>query len=528
MASLASPLWLLGLAALPVIWWLHRLQRPDNAIPVSALFLWQSSTLATAAGNVPLRSDPRWILRALLFSVLLLALAGLRLPGTQSLPLIVWFDDSTSMQALEKGSTRTALAVDSLVSALQQRDAGKRIVVRSLGNPAAAIDLPVTRPGEWWQLLTDWISTRESGSLRPPATLAPGNEYWVVTDGSDQSINAWLADTPVSRVIMVGNNANNAALTRLALRRSLSPSEHLLGMLTIHSATSGERQLEIFADSQLISRSTLVLKPGVAVHHDFSVPAAHRSVSARMSPADALAADDELAIKLDDFNKVAVLIRGGCGRSLRAALSAHAGLDVQARDAVNNPGAAELIVDCSGATVATDRPALVTHPATAYLPVTEAVYWHAAADQLQQLQLDTGWLAVNRSVAIAENRIPLLSSGSTLLVMASAIPGSIDVFIDLESPALIRRPEYPVLISGLVDLALGRRLLDPVAAVWRDPRESTIRPWLEWNAADAVRLASLPDGYVELAPHLIAIALLLLLVDILIMPRSRARPSAAV
>jgi hypothetical protein len=135
---------------------------------------------------------------------------------------------------------------------------------------------------------------------------------------------------------------------------------------------------------------------------------------------------------------------------------------------------------------------------------------------------------VNRSVATAENRLPVLSAGSTPLVVASMGPGSVDVFIDLESPVLIRRPEYPVLISGLVDLALGRRLLDPVTAVGRDPRESTIRPWLEWNGTDAVRPKSRTVGHIELAPHMIAIALLLLLVDIFIMPRSRARPFLAV
>jgi hypothetical protein len=383
MPSLASPLWLLGLAALPVIWWLHRLQRPENVIPVSALFLWQGSTPPPAAGNIPLHSDPRWLLRALLFSILLLALAGPRLPGTQSLPLIVWFDASISMQALENGSRRTVLAIDSLVVALQQRNAGKRILVRSLGDPAAAIDLPVTRPGEWRRLLTDWISAQEPGSLRPPAALPSGNEYWVVTDGSDQGINEWLVGAPISRVVMVGNNANNAALTRLALRRSLGSPDHLLGMLTVHNTGDAdvERRLEILADGQQISESTLALKPGVAVQYDFSVAAAHRSVSARLSPADALEADDELATGLDDFSKVAVHVRGGCGRSLRAALAAHSGLEVHAQDSVNNPGTADLVVDCSGAGVAADRPALVTHPAPAYLPVTEAVYWHAAAGQ---------------------------------------------------------------------------------------------------------------------------------------------------
>lgn len=524
MPSFASPLWLLGLAALPVIWWLHRLQRPEHAVEVSALFLWQDSTPAPAPGYIPLRSDPRWLLRAVLFSIVLLALADPRLQGMQPLPLSVWFDDSLSMQTLENGVTRTTLAIDSLITALQQRHAEGAVVVRSLGDPAAAIDLPVARPGEWRRLLTDWSGARTPGTLRLPAELPSEKESWVVTDGSDPDVNAWLALAPVSRVIVVGKTGDNVALARLAVRRSLDPSGQLLGMLTLRNngENAVERRLEIMADGELISAAGVVLEPGIAVPRNFSLPPAQRTVSAHLSPADALKADDGLTLALDKFDRVAVHVRGYCGSGLHAALAAHPGLDVQTQAAPGDPGVNELVVDCSGTGIAPDGPALVIHPATAYLPVTEAVHWHASAGRLQQLWLDAGWLAVNHPAVIAGEHIPLLSAGSTPLVLADTLPGRVDVYIDLKSPSLIHRPEYPVLISGLVELALGRRLLDPVAAVWHDPRESNIRPVLEWHAADAVRPSGLIAGDIELAPHLIAVAVLLLLADIFMLPRRRA------
>lgn len=525
MPNLSSPLWLLGLGALPVIWWLHRSRHPESIIPVSALFLWQRLPPETTAGNVPARTDPRWLLRGLLFTILLLALAGPHVTKTQSRQVIVWFDDSISMHALENGNARSVMAVDRLVDALLQETKTK-IMVRSLGNHATTLDLSRVQPDEWQKLLSAWVNAQPHGSLQYPKALPSAAEHWVVTDGSDPGINDWLRTAPVNRVILVGHGTENAAITRLALRRSLTSSGKLHGILTARNTgnESTDRQLEIHVNGKLVSSSTLTLKPGASVQHNFTLPTGNGPVSARLLPTDALELDDELVITLDEFRKAKVFVRGSCGNKLRAVLDAHPGLIMtkEMPGQEQEPGTTGVTIDCSGIPLKTGGPTIVIHPASAYQPVTEVAHWHNGSGHLQQILLEADWLAVTDAGPIAGDRMPLLSAGTTPLLLTSTPAGIVDVFIDLESPALVQRPVYPVLVSGLIELALGRILLDPVVTARRDVLESMIQPRLEWHSTVDSQL-SVQYGYTSLAPQLTALAVLLLLIDILIMPRNQAR-----
>ena len=67
----SSPLWLLALAVLPLIWWLHRFQAQSTAIPVSSLLYWKSSEADAKALKRGAKTDPLWLLRALIASLLI-------------------------------------------------------------------------------------------------------------------------------------------------------------------------------------------------------------------------------------------------------------------------------------------------------------------------------------------------------------------------------------------------------------------------------------------------------------------------
>ena len=77
MLSVSAPIWLAGLAVIPLIWWLHRLGDPDAAAPVSAAFLFHTQADEAKTSHALPRANPLWILRATLFSLLVLALARL-------------------------------------------------------------------------------------------------------------------------------------------------------------------------------------------------------------------------------------------------------------------------------------------------------------------------------------------------------------------------------------------------------------------------------------------------------------------
>ena len=75
MVSFGSPLWLTGLLALLLVWWLHRRSPVVPAIPVSALFLWRGATPPASSGLVTHKAHPLWLLRALILSALLFSLS---------------------------------------------------------------------------------------------------------------------------------------------------------------------------------------------------------------------------------------------------------------------------------------------------------------------------------------------------------------------------------------------------------------------------------------------------------------------
>ena len=109
MLSVAAPIWLVGLAVIPLIWWLHRLGDPDAAAPVSAAFLFHTQADEAKTSHPLPRANPLWILRAALLSLLVLALARLTWTLDSERHITVWFDDSLSMHAYEDERPRTAI-----------------------------------------------------------------------------------------------------------------------------------------------------------------------------------------------------------------------------------------------------------------------------------------------------------------------------------------------------------------------------------------------------------------------------------
>ena len=96
MLSLSSPLWLLALLALPLLWWLHRFREYGSRVPVAAGFLWSGGPQSDESGHLAPRPQAIWWLRALLSGLLVLALGGPRWSVEQAPAVTVWLDDSAS------------------------------------------------------------------------------------------------------------------------------------------------------------------------------------------------------------------------------------------------------------------------------------------------------------------------------------------------------------------------------------------------------------------------------------------------
>lgn len=101
-----NPLGLLALLSLPAIVGLHLYRRRFERHPVSALFLWAAQDHAALAGRQrePLRTSACFWCELLAASLLSLAHAGLRVPGSEDARhLVVVLDGSASMSAVVDG-----------------------------------------------------------------------------------------------------------------------------------------------------------------------------------------------------------------------------------------------------------------------------------------------------------------------------------------------------------------------------------------------------------------------------------------
>jgi hypothetical protein len=105
---------------------------------------------------------------------------------------------------------------------------------------------------------------------------------------------------------------------------------------------------------------------------------------------------------------------------------------------------------------------------------------------------------------------PLLTAGSTPLILEQHRPKRILVLFDVGDPELGARPELPAMLELLLDRLAGRDLLLPVESAARDAADARIAPGPLPRATAATRVTS---RRLDLAPWLLGAALILLLID---------------
>jgi hypothetical protein len=510
--SVAAPIWLLGLGVIPLIWWLHRLGDRDAAVPVSAAFLFYGQADETKTRHRLPKANPLWILRASVLSMLVLALTGLNLPRSPERHITVWFDDSLSMHASEAGPPRTAIAARKLGESLDEVDP-ETVRMRALSDHRRQFDASADTGESRVAAIARWADTHDPGSIQIPFALPPETEHWLVSDGADQRVNDWTSETAFSRRIVVGSETENSAVTALMARRALQRTTLLHAAVRVQNlgTADSKRTLNIRADDRIVLDEDVAISPGGSIYRSFRVPADTARVVARLQPDDALILDDTLQIALDGLRPVAVDLDGRCGSHFGSALSANPGLDLRA----SKEGKTALNVQCAPSPdPLTATPSISVHTASDYQRVTGPVQWQRTVPELSGMYLHPSWLLLNPDSARPPSDQTLMSSPDMGLSLIDMRAGAVDVFLNLTSERIVKRPEYPLLVNALVELALARPVLDPVLRVTRPPAESRIARQLESGNLPA--LAVIRQASIDLTPYLLFLALLLLLADVLV------------
>ncbi len=507
MTGLDSPWWLFALAAIPLIRWLHRWRAPFSAVAVSAVFLWKRADSSHAAGAERGEPDPAWRWRALLWALIVLALARPWFQQ-QDVPVTVWVDHTMSMATSDTGSSRLSVGLEQLEDAL--RDAGHPpATLRSLSDPSRAIEATDAAAFD----ATAWPYSRDGpGRLPTAATLDPATEHWLLTDGANARLVEWSARAPLNRVIRVGEVTENLAITRVAARRNLEDLSlvDVLVVVSNRGTLPAQRAVILETSGQTMTSPVLDLAPRTDELVAMTLPRTARSINASLSNSDRLDLDDAMQLDLASLRKIAVAVDGACPAGLKRAVRSHGGLTTESGDVI------ELHINCGGA----ERPGVPMLRVLVQLatPVDADPVWLPAAGKLQRLTLNADWLAASGTPASGQDDV-LLAAGERPLITRTG--QTVDVYVDLGNPLLVDRPEFPAMIAGMIDVALGRDVLDPVAVSRLDAVEADVAPLPE--PAYAGRSVSQARHRTGLAETLLLIAMALLAIDAALIMRARRR-----
>lgn len=510
MIGLGAPWWLIALAAIPLLRWLHRWQAPLSAAPVSAAFLWNRAESLGTGGARRQTPDPAWRRRALIAGLLVIAMAQ---PWWQrdSGVITVWIDDSLSMSASESGVSRLATALDELREALPDALA-RRVTLRSLSDPARALlssNAAAFDPIQWL------VASRGEPDPPPVAMLSPDAAHWLVTDGANERLVEWALSAPLRRIIRVGTATENVAVTQLAARRSLDSEgafDLLIG-ISNQGTEAATRELHLTSDTRDLATWALSIRAGETQTLTANHVIADDTLTAALNSGDAVALDDSLVLPPSAIARTPVSLDAACPADLSLAIRSHPGLDVVAAGV-----AAELQLDCS------DRPrraqALLRFHTSAAAPVDAPAEWTSGVGRLQELHLPEDWIAAATwdAALLREYEILLAVNDKPLLVRHQEQPFVIETVLDMSRPQFTRQPEYAVLIAGLIDLALGRAVLDATAIAMNDVEASNIVP----SDIVAPETYEHPHGAIRqpVSDMLLALAAFLLFADMLLLWRA--------
>lgn len=513
---------LLALFALaPALWWLHRLRDRGIDYPVAALFLWRTSTKDMSQGIRIAAADPAWRRRVSFVVFACLAMAG-PLYLTNRPAVTVWVDDSPSMYVSESGGTRLALAADELVRRLGDNFAGA-LTLRSLADPAKSLRADTADTVS--QSLRSWPVANSPLTPPPPALMERGRQHWLVSDGADRNVAAWSSGAPLSGIVQIGSDQNNAAVTAITARASAHDTNVLDVQIHIgYSGTAGDNRTLTVTGVDGPGGQRIDLAPGPS-RVIAATAMRGRNIEARLDPPDALPMDDSLTLPGGASAALSYRVIGDCPAALIDALAVIPKLE--RADAADPPAA--LIIACAAAPEAlpdTSEAAMffltpVSPPRRVRNPV-----WSTEAGALQNIAIENvGGAVIDLPSGTAAT--PILSSDRGALVLLQRETGrapAVYVGLDIADSAWVGQPSFVLLVARLAELVAGQPLLDPIDAVARITGEEEISPRYELRPRGADVTPSSAGR--DIAAWLILAALLLVLLDLGVLVGNARRAAA--
>lgn len=454
-----APLGLLALLAIPAIIAIHLFRRRFPPRPVAGLFLWQAVQRTPEGGanisKLPITAS--LILECLAALALALLLAGARLqPASVSEHLVVLLDDSASMAAVNaQNQSPKDRAVLRILQEVERFGRGVRITLIQSGERPAVLVGPAALAIEAAPALEAWKPQAQHHSLAAGLRLArelagKTGRLFVFSDALPES------DVNEVRWISVGESLVNVGI--IGAQRTLSPNEGKAAIsLTVanSSAQGARRQLHLVAGGKEILAQELNV-PQKTSSLNLPLPPGLPAVTVTLS-SDALSRDNGVTLVEPRPQVVSVANRLPDGRGKEAldrALGALSGVTRSEQPhLVFGPGAvldqpAEAGVWRTGFGNSPSR-MVSGEPKDLIGPFVPEKRHPLLAGVTLSGVVWTGALPL-RAGAVH----PVVSSGNLPLIglLGPRLDDGILFNLDLQQTNLVRAPDWPILVSNLVEL----------------------------------------------------------------------------
>jgi len=485
--TFAAPLGLLALLAIPAIVAIHLLRRRFPVRPIAGLFLWQAAHDVPDGGR---RIDKLpWTTSLLLECLAALALAlivsGATLaPSASSEHLVVLLDDSVSMTAIDSGGeSPRARVVDRVRDEVKRIGPRGRITLVRSGERPALIAGPAAFGAEAESALAAWMPLARQHSLaaglRLSRELAGDSGSLLILsdrqpDGTSERIlpgEIWAAaGIPLANIgIVDAHRSVNADTKQGALSLSVrnysdAPAKRVLRLTTVGHPFRGANDTEVGRpfkganganDAEVLARN--VDLPAGTSSISIPLPAATPPVRASLSD-DALASDNAVVMVEPRPQIVAVddRLKDGRGKAaLEKAIGALAGV-IQ-----GSPGHLAFL-DSSGPPAPGVWQARFGRPAPPLASdgTPEDFIGPFVIEKRHPLLqgVTLGGVVWTGVFPLTPGAVHPLASGGdraligTLAPTATAADPTFLFNLDLERTNLIRSPDWPILISNLVEM----------------------------------------------------------------------------
>ena len=535
--TFAAPLGLLALLAIPAIVAIHLFRRRFPVRPVAGLFLWQIGRQTPEAGRridrLPITAS--LILECIAALALALILAGARLSSADvSAHLVVLLDGSASMAAINgRGESTRDRVVRRVIEELDRLGSSTRVTLVESGERPSVLLGPAARASEAGPALEGWRPEAPHHSLalglRLARELAGQTGRLIVMSDADPR-RAWLPPSggsataagdfrlkpeatritgEATRVthdedgvfwVSLGEPLANVGIT--AAERTLTPAE---GQGTVsltlgnYSDSPARRRVTVVAGDKEVLTRDLEAPPGVS-SLTIPLPAALPVVRVALSD-DAMARDNAVTLAEPRPRIVGVDNRLPDGRGRQAL--------VKALEAVSGvtPSESSHLVFAEAGQLDRAKPPGVWRVGFGRAPAA----WLAKGEPhdfigpfvLEKrhpllLGITLGGVVWSGAVPLAAGAVrPVVTAGDQALVgMPDASAGTgtepaILFNLDLDRTNLIRSPDWPILISNLVEMR-RQSLAGPERWNYR------VGEWVRVRlAADSKRPLRLRSGAVE-------------------------------